>query len=712
MMRRDAFLRTPIRADHQARLKNLAITETALNGNPDPALPYPQTLELHFDVDASTTEVQVAMPWEGLVLFLPQSTLNHPAAPVDVTVGRYPTWAVVGDLVLRTLVLFGSGSRLQEAFNTHLPLVDPVPAIVRFSKVRLTQAFLFTTLNALPKRQFIFEGAEVPLNDPLRLQKLIIKFLAGEALVPFRLDPDNPMNDHTLLAMPSVELATSGATTTFRIAIASASDNGLSGTWFAMRPEDAVSGELLVPAAIDNFKEQTTNPAHPHHSVIPARMIFQQAAAASYAPDHGAATPVRAALTAALSGGQKYRKIEVVRPPLPGSEVSSAVTRPYPMYRLCWRPVGGGATESLRLPISGRVYMPLADGSYRFWVITRSGDPTAVVAGDHVRLSPKAALPNLSIFEPPSTALDLTLGAAPTARLYAHLHPYDSRMVWEGFMRVAPLVKRRPLQKAAARAWGLPDADQDPHGVLNWFIQPASAGREDYRELYGYIRESAGRHGLAPEFLQVVFFGEGGGEAITAGFDPNKTLEAFGFAGLDLILYRTGRLPGGAPPVPLAAVAAGDPDEIAEYSFNLVTAGYVDTATAAAVTPAGTRFNELVPPRQLNVGRIAGWKAAIELVAAELHARLDEMTAYLAAKVPPIPVSEENQRRFVAYLRYSATPSTAQGHAVNLATRLRPWTGPLPVLGVASNPLPHFLAIQRVAVTQWHEAAALYRSID
>lgn len=706
-MRRDSFLRTPIRADHQALLQNLLIADVPLNGNPDPANPYPQTLEIRFDIAASTTEVQIALPWEGLLQFRPDSTLNHPAAPSDVTVARYPTWAVVGDLLLRTFTLFGSGSGLQDAFTTHLPLVSPFPAIVRFSKVRLTQDFLFTTLGALPKHRFMFEGAAVASDDPLHLQKLIMKFLSGVALVPCKLDPADPTKDQTLLAMPSVHLAAAGTTTTFRIAIASASENGLSTTWFTMRPEDAISGEPLVPVAIDNFTEQVTNPVHPHHSVIPARLIFQQAAAAAYAPDHDAATPLRAALAAPLAGGLRYRKIEVVRPPLPGSEVSSAATRPYPMYCLCWRPVGGGATESLRLPLSSRVYVPLADGSYRFWVIPRSADPTAIVAGDHVRLSLQAAPPARYI-DLPSMTIDVAVGSSPSARVFAHTHQYDSRMVWEGFRIVRP--NRRPMQVAAARAWKLAEADGDPHGVLDWFILPTTAAREDYRELYGYFRESAGRHGLAPEFLQVVFFGEGGGLAITPGFDPAKAIDTWGFVGLDLVLYRTGRLPIGAPPVPPEAVAAGDADEIAEFTFNLVTSGYVDAATAAAVTPAGrTEVNEI--GRTIHVGTVTGWKEAIELVAAEIHARLDEMTAYLAAKVPPIPVAEENQRRFLAYLRYSSRPATARSHADNLAVRLRPWTGAFPALGVPSNALPHFLAIQRVAVTEWQEAAAVYRSI-
>jgi hypothetical protein len=69
-MREAAFLRTPIRADHQGRLRNLMVEEPPLTGNPDPTNAYPQTLILKFDVDASTIEIQVAPLWEGTLYFL------------------------------------------------------------------------------------------------------------------------------------------------------------------------------------------------------------------------------------------------------------------------------------------------------------------------------------------------------------------------------------------------------------------------------------------------------------------------------------------------------------------------------------------------------------------------------------------------------------------------------------------------------------------
>jgi hypothetical protein len=253
----------------------------------------------------------------------------------------------------------------------------------------------------------------------------------------------------------------------------------------------------------------------------------------------------------------------------------------------------------------------------------------------------------------------------------------------------------------------MPGVDCPPiQNVCRWFI-PITAAREPFKALYGYIRESAGRHGLAPEFLQVIFFGEGGLAALTPVFDPSASLNAFGFAGLDLILYRTNRLGALVPKVPAAATAAGDADEIAEYSFDLVANGYVDAATAANVAATGgTNVNEI--GRTIFDATVTGWDTAIELVAAELHARLDEMTAYLAAKVPAVAVTEENQRRFLTYIRFNSRPATAKGHADHLNDRVKKWSGAVPPDNMNAN----FNAVQRLAIAQWHDRAGAYRTSE
>src|SRR4051794_32971037 len=119
-MRPDRFLRTPVRGDHQARLRDLGVGEAALEGNPAPGNPYPQTLEVSFRVDAGVTEVQIAPLWEGQLQFVPDSVAGNPTTPDQVLESRFGTWSVVGDLVLRTLLPAVPGGH-ETAFTTHLP---------------------------------------------------------------------------------------------------------------------------------------------------------------------------------------------------------------------------------------------------------------------------------------------------------------------------------------------------------------------------------------------------------------------------------------------------------------------------------------------------------------------------------------------------------------------------------------------------------------
>jgi hypothetical protein len=467
---------------------------------------------------------------------------------------------------------------------------------------------------------------------------------------------------------------------------------------------DAASGETLVPAALADYSAQQNNPAHPNFSVIPARALFARAPDAAYAPGHDASNPVRAALTAPLPAGATYRDLSVIRPPLVGEVVGSDARRPYPMYQLCWRGAVAANRGSIRMPLSGRLYLPLADDTYTFWVIPRSRDPLVVVAGDHIRLSFDASLPARYIGVP-ETTVSRPMTGVDSLTIYAHARDYDARMAWEGYDRVQP--DRNRLQQEAKRDWGMPGVDCPPaQNVCRWFI-PITVAREPYKALYGFMRESAGRHGLTPEFLQVIFFGEGTLGALTPVFDPMQSINAFGFAGLDLILYRTNRLGALVPKVPAEATAAGDADEIAEYSFDLVANGYVDAATAARVTATGsTNVNEI--GRTIFDATVTGWDTAIELVAAELHARLDEMTAYLAAKMPPVAVTDENQRRYLAYIRFNSRPATAQGHADHLVARVKKWTAAVPPDNMNAN----FNAIQRLAIAQWHDRASAYRSVE
>jgi hypothetical protein len=124
------------------------------------------------------------------------------------------------------------------------------------------------------------------------------------------------------------------------------------------------------------------------------------------------------------------------------------------------------------------------------------------------------------------------------------------------------------------------------------------------------------------------------------------------------------------------------------------------------VTWTGTQTrSEAGYTRTLEVGTVQGWAAAVELVAAELHARLDEMTAYLAGKAPPVTLRDEHDRRFAAYVRFNASPARARQLVDHLDTAVRTWVGARP----PGNEDARYNALQRLAVTDWHEEAGAYR---
>ena len=295
-------------------------------------------------------------------------------------------------------------------------------------------------------------------------------------------------------------------------------------------------------------------------------------------------------------------------------------------------------------------------------------------------------------------------------RVYAHLQTYDALHAWDGLRgrRV------RPLKAQAEADWNTE--------VLSWYVLPTTRSvSASYAPVYGFIRESAGRHGLAPEFLQTVVFGEGVARALrsswrsrTATLRAWRMVSAFGSLGLDLILYRVGGTgkDGESPPappteLPKPVLTADGARSWPSTTFNLVDAGYVDQATADAV-----EFTEEFPrteggaTRTIQLADVHGWDNGIELIAAELHARLDEMIAYLASKSPPVPVADElspplprvrplqRQRR-----RRRADHADALGDATRALARVRP----------DEQPDALYNTLQRLAVAQWHEAARVYR---
>ena len=708
-MRTSDFLRTPIRGDHQSRVLGVQLAEAPPAGDPAHAEPYPQSLEISFDTVLGVTEVQIAPLWEGQLRFVPEATTGAPTDPADVTPAAYPGWPVTGDLLLTTVA---GTSGFEQAFKDLVPLIGRFPpSSVRYSRVRLTEDFLFTTLAEAAPEALVFGGSIVDASDPQFHAKLVVAFLAGTAGIPCAQDPVDSSRDTAFAPMPAIVLGAEDERSALRVTIASVSEKAGDPGWFTQQPAyDDIPGEPLVSPVLDTAQDARDNPAHPSHSAIPAWALFQSAAPAAYAPDHDAGLPVRVALTALRPDGLTYRRLDLARPAVKGAPAGSGPRRPYPQYRLCWRRDAADPALSLRIPMSGEVYLPLADGPHTFFALPRSIDPEGMLPDDRLTFSVMPPAPAKAIGLPAATVTVDVTGLESTT-IHAHLQSYDALRAWDGYEGMA--ARRGPLIAQAEADWNTK--------VLNWYILPATRSvSASYAPVYGFIRESAGRHGLAPEFLQTVVLGEGVSrtfeQAITRGeaFDPDEWVSAFGALGLDLILYRVGGTlsDGVTPPPPPKELTEQDEltpqeaEELAEYSVNLVTAGYVDPATAAAVL-----WSEEFPrdeggiTRTLQLALIEGWAAGIELIAAELHARLDDMLAHLAGKTPPVDVTDEVARRYLAYIRFNTTPARARDHADHLSERLKPWSGPPPF----RNRDARYNTLQRLAVTQWHEAAGLYR---
>lgn len=684
-MRETGFLRTPIKASHESRLTQLAVSEQPLKANPDAFEVYPQTLNISFEPAAGTTEIEIAPLWEGQIYFLADDTTGYPTKPEQVTPGNFDTWNVVGDLVLHTSRNpIDDTSSIEAAFGAHVKMIRPAPSAVRYSKVRLTKEFVFDTLSQMPRVQFINSGTTVSKTDPLWHQKFVLGFLRAKTSCSCPVDPTDASQDFANRKMPSVNFAAPGTKTIFRVVIASRVPEAelvLTPSWFEQNHAyDDVSGELLVPPPLLDLNHQRFNPSHPGHCVISAFALYQSAENIAYAPGYDAAKPIRTALTAPRSDGAIYRRIDLIRPPAPGNAITTShPQRPFPQYQLAFKPTaGGGATQALRIPMSGRLYLPLLEQEYRFWAVPRSVDPNAMTAGDQLMLSRQQ--PSFKYIDFPSDHISYTPDSGDDPEpLYAHLIDYDSRLIWTELFGLATA----EFQSKAKMSWNVT--------VLNLWIFRIAAMIE-YRRIYGYVRAAAGRHGFAPEFLHAVFFGEGS----LAPDDPATPWDETG------IIEKHRK--DGAPYADVEAVCGFIDlglDVIQDTAPNLVANNYLDPALLNRLENPHTHHNEL--GKLVNTSDVAGWEAATEMVAAELHSRLDEMLAYCAGK--GISVSTEEQRRFLAYMRYNVSTPTAQGHADHLNERLRPWVGPEPTDQMDER----FNTLQRLAVAEWYELAQVYR---
>jgi hypothetical protein len=668
-MRNDGFLRTPVRSDHQDRMKNLEVLEVPPSGNPNPQTYYPQSLAISFEIEEETKEIQISPLWEGFLYFFAKDVALIPTDLNRINESNFPDWPVVGDMVLLT-----TSESHEHAFHTHVSFISVAPSTVRYSEVRLTLSFMFTTLRKTSDRlRFLWESNLITKSDPKWFEKFVISFLRGRAGLWCPLDANDATLDFAHNPMPSVNLQPLGETTTFHVAIATRQLEVLDTSWFDQREYDNLSGEVLVNPTLATLRDQFYNPAHPSHSVFPGLLLFQNAAAAAYAPEHGALTPLRAALSAPRPDGKVYRRIDLVRSDI---YTSSNPQRPFPMYQLAWQPMVGGDIESLRIPLNGRLYLALYDSDYKFWAIPTSQDPKVLSTGEQLKLSVKTPLHRYIDLPGPTIIISFAVGER-LKKIYADLLDYDSKQIWTALI---DLGQNFVAFKAAAEArWNV--------DVLNLFIR-RSANMADYAPVYGLIRVSADRHGLAPEFLHAVFMGEGVGAEDGLIERNRKAVPRIAYDRVQLID---------------SFVSLGLDDIQSDLNI-LINDHYLDPSFSGVLKNQRSEIrHEAGGDRTIQVFDVEGWEAAIEIVAAELHWRLDKMLDY--CKTKRIPITTEEQRRFLAYIRFNTAESDSKRHIDHLDTELKKWTSPRPT----SNLSGRYNTLQRIAIAEWYEAAGVYR---
>jgi hypothetical protein len=705
-MRLTDFLRTPVRVDHQARMLDLTVSEQPLVvAALAPGDPLPQSLVLGFRVDAAQSEVQIAPCWEGDLWFIADSTSGYPQAPADATQVKAAQWDLTGDLVLESLK---ESRALEKALTSPELIVSPTPNIVRYSKVKLTIAFLFTTLPTAKKREFIVAGKTIRVADPNFHAHQVIQFLAGKMSVPCAVDATDPTRDFASKDMPLIKVATGNARTVFRVSMSHRST--IANEWLDRRPEDLFAPAPLLDPALSTVEHNLLNPAHPAHSPIPPLALFRTVREAAVLTTHRAG-PLWPLLRATAADGTHYVRVQVLRPPIPGDAVTLFPTRPFPQLALSVAPAANLLQRSVvRLPINGSVYLPLEADSYSFWG-SRYGDIVNSFVDEEL-ISVSLRDPAKHFIDNGKLMVTKPIAANETSfHLFAHLLKYDSDRTFQAWVDLK--WKYKKFMNDAADAWNLTvgvGVNADRSSVKRWSIyvhdrEADSLAIRDWGRIHGLIRSAAGRHGLAPEFLHAVMFGEGvggPGARIMINWElppptpytdrPPNPLFGFSELGLDRIWC-----------------------DLVAPGVGLQDGGYINTARFGAGTseitevpnPAGDTNEDGVTV--ICSGDASSWTSAVEYTAATLNARLDNMVGRTTKTREQIP---EAQRRWLAYFRFHSYNATNIQKAVTeraLHVKDRWDHTPPPAAGVFGFDTVRFKTIQRMAVADWYEKAKVYR---
>jgi hypothetical protein len=653
-MRDRHYLRGPLKDADIA----VSARELPLLSDINAADPCPQALTIDFTTEPAA---EIALLWDGAIRFIAPIGSRLPASPDEVAEENFSRWDLTGALILHII----DPDRAR-------PLVDGVsllanlPTTARYEFVSLTRAFLTITLGSITDVVFSHNGRRVEVHngvptsaEPKWRQQLTYEFLHGRALIRCPLHDSDPTLDFAELPMPVVAEPAFGSTATLTIAFASRSRYSLSPSWFATRPYDNIpllEHSNLVPPSLDFDFEVQTNPRHPSHSLIPPALVFGQAPDEAWLPAHRNHT-VRREAQRILSNGPPYRRIVLIRPPIFGFREDDEQRRPYVLHQIVVENTNSNARVASRIPLEGILYLRLDDGVYRIQAIPRWLEPTAAFDGTGaLRLSLHKPDARLGDYPTANVAVTFDASTAVNTIIVSALE-YDGELVWERAERDSITKKQfQELRERASKRLNFKFQRQNDlsFGPVPERILPPTAANHGYSPLYGLIRDAAARHRLTPEFLLVVLMGEGVYDHFLGTgfgpFDAEEELSGTGDLGLDWIADNLRDDVGN----PVRAANRQTTDQLTHPDIGLqilIDDGYIDATrfNRAQLLDIDVYHNEAKTKHFTADAK--GWETGIELVAAELHARLDDMLTTAVRARAEFP---EESLDLLSYARYNA----------------------------------------------------------
>jgi hypothetical protein len=324
------FLRFFLSATDQARVDPASITVSDVAST--------QALQVSFKVtDPAAGAPQVRPLFPGAMTFIAAAAapgVTPEPATIALTATDVATWKTLGTLLVKVVNQEAAKGLAEDG-----PSLEVQPNAVWYSPIRLTEAFLLTTLpSGLTKADVgVDAGGKIKTSNANWSKHAVARFIQGKYTPELRLKPAAADDDVVKHAMPTVEMSATGQVT-------------LTITIARTQPPQDGEGTVLDTMAPGVTR---TDPAHPINAGIPARHVLR-----TLQPnliDGAAGNRLADAVLAAWPQALRYFAIPVTRTwrKVPNFSVL------FPSRKLRLR-VNGGAQQDVVIPAHGVVYLPQA----------------------------------------------------------------------------------------------------------------------------------------------------------------------------------------------------------------------------------------------------------------------------------------------------------------------------------------------------------------